>query len=117
MHLKLFAAAVLTCVPFAATAGACDNVAQNDRLVQCLGGEYVKADAELNRVYGSLFARLDADGKDTLKSSQLAWLRYRDKDCELRASASAGGQAYQPTYIGCQTEKTKRRTAELKEHR
>ena len=98
-------------------ADSCDNVVANDALIQCLGTEFTKADAELNRTYVALRGRLDREANVTLKAAQVAWLTYRDKDCELRASSAAGGQAYQPTFISCQTEKTVRRTQELKEQR
>jgi uncharacterized protein YecT (DUF1311 family) len=115
MRFRSITVVALAGAPVLSIAGACDNVSANDTLIQCLGAEHSKADAELNRAYAALRGRLDRDSNAVLKAAQVAWLAYRDKDCELRASAATGGQAYQPTYISCQTEKTMRRTQELKE--
>lgn len=115
MHFSPFIVAVaLTSLPVISLAGKCDAVLATDRLVQCLGEEHSEADAQLNATYNQLRAKLDQDGKGLLKQAQVAWLSYRDRDCEFQASAVAGGQAYQPTYITCQTEKTTQRIGELK---
>jgi uncharacterized protein YecT (DUF1311 family) len=100
--------------PIFSFAGNCDQVVENDKLTACLAGEFSRADTLLNKAYNSLRNRLDKNGKDLLKSGQRAWLTYRDKDCELQASAASGGQAYEPMYISCQTEKTLSRIKELK---
>jgi len=116
MHWKylLFVAAVAV-VPRISHAGPCGNVLAQDALIKCLGGEFQKADKQLNKVYGELRARLDSDAKEMLKKAQLAWLSYRDNDCEFQAAAAAGGQAQNPLFIDCQTKKTLHRTQELKE--
>lgn len=100
--------------PGVSFAGKCDQVLAKDQLVECLGKEFSVADSALNKTYNILKTKLDREGKELLKNGQVAWLTYRDKDCELQALAVAGGQAYQPTFISCQTEKTNRRTQELK---
>jgi uncharacterized protein YecT (DUF1311 family) len=99
----------------AAHAGVCDDISENDKLTSCLANEYQKADALLNKKYASVRKSLGKEQIELLKKSQRAWLIVRDTDCEIQASAVAGGQAYEPTYVSCQTAKTQRRMEELKE--
>jgi len=43
--------------------------------------EFVKVDAELNRTYEALLAKLpDAESKEKLKQSQRAWVAFRDAE-------------------------------------
>jgi uncharacterized protein YecT (DUF1311 family) len=43
--------------------------------------EFEKADADLNKTYDALLAKLpDAEGKEKLKQSQRAWLAFRDAE-------------------------------------
>jgi uncharacterized protein YecT (DUF1311 family) len=104
----------LSLFPSISHAAKCDQILANDQLIECLGNEFSVADSALNKAYSNLRIKLGRDGKELLKKAQVAWLTYRDKDCELQALAVSGGQAYQPTFISCQTEKTIRRTQELK---
>src|ERR1051325_10300422 len=51
---------------------------------QCSGTKYKQADAELNKVYQQLLSKLDDEGhKASLKAAQLAWLKYRDTNCDF----------------------------------
>ena len=110
----LLGAVVWLFFPGISSARPCDKVLAQDELVECLGTEFLTADNQLNDTYNKLRARLDKDARETLKKAQQAWLTYRDGDCEFQASAAAGGQAYNPIYISCQTKKTILRTQELK---
>jgi uncharacterized protein YecT (DUF1311 family) len=43
--------------------------------------EFEKADADLNKTYDALLAKLpDAEGREKLKQSQRAWLVFRDAE-------------------------------------
>ncbi|GBC61791.1 hypothetical protein DENIS_2753 [Desulfonema ishimotonii] len=70
-------------------------------MVNCLGVAYDSWDRELNRVYGELMARLNPKEKKALKTAQLAWLRYRDREFESIGSIYAGfdGTMYRPMHI------------------
>ena len=52
----------------------------------CAGKEYTAADAELNRVYGSILEKYKEDPKfiAKLRASQRAWLTYRDAEFEAK---------------------------------
>jgi len=54
----------------------------------CWGNGYKKADTVLNQVYRKLVAMLDEEQKAQLKEAQLAWINYRDKNCEFVADCT-----------------------------
>lgn len=45
--------------------------------------ELASADAELNKVYRALISQLGKDYQAALRSSQRAWLGFRDLDCKF----------------------------------
>ncbi len=80
----------------------------------CWGNEYKKADVVLNQVYRKLAAMLDEEPKAQLKEAQLAWINYRDKNCEFVADVYKGG-SLRPTVLAiCLFDVTNNRTAELR---
>lgn len=80
----------------------------------CAGKEYRTADADLNRVYQQLVAKLEPEEKAQLKDAQTAWLKYRDANCEFVADQYKGG-SIRPMILGlCLADVTHNRTAELK---
>jgi len=111
---RVLVCALATC-PVIGWAGKCDRVLATDQLISCLGEEYSLADGRLNATYNALRGRLEVDRRNQLKDAQVAWLAFRDKDCEFEAGAAQGGQAYQPLFISCQTRKTIGRVQELRE--
>jgi len=48
---------------------------------------YQEADKELNENYKKLKGKLDSEGKDLLKSGQLAWIEDRNSSCSRREGA------------------------------
>lgn len=106
----------------------CENAVTQAQIDACASGDYDKADAELNKVYGQAVARLQKADKDfaatdsndvgaveALKKAQRAWINYRDASCELAGFEARGGTLENTIYIGCQTDLTRKRTAELRE--
>src|ERR1044071_872187 len=81
----------------------------------CAHQEYLAADAELNKVYNKLAAKLDAEDRALLKTSELSWIKYRDSNCEFESSRYKGGTMRPMIESFCLTRVTKARTAELKE--
>ena len=54
--------------------------------------EFEQADAELNKTYEALLAKLpDAESKQKLKESQRAWLAFRDAEAAFAADQARGG--------------------------
>jgi uncharacterized protein YecT (DUF1311 family) len=81
--------AMLLCVSGSAFANsACDTPKNDFDGLYCLNKVYQEADRELNENYKALVAKLDANGKKTLKSGQLAWIDSRNKRCSKREATA-----------------------------
>src|SRR5512142_1465554 len=67
--------------PLEAADSACAEGARSTAdMANCEYASYKRWDAELNRVYAALRAKLDAAGQQALKESQQKWLVYRDAE-------------------------------------
>jgi uncharacterized protein YecT (DUF1311 family) len=73
------------------------------------------ADKKLNAVYKKLMAALDDEGKALLRSSQRAWIAYRDAEAKFAEDEMRGGSAAPLLYFGAMTRLTEQRTKELQE--
>jgi uncharacterized protein YecT (DUF1311 family) len=93
----------------------CEGYGSQAEASGCAHQEYLAADAELNKAYNRLAGILDADEKALLKTSELAWIKYRDSDCVFESSQYAGGTMRPMIESFCLARVTKARTAELKE--
>jgi uncharacterized protein YecT (DUF1311 family) len=60
-------------------------------LTACANSAYRRADADLNRTYGRVLARVSAVDRAKLRTAQRAWLRFRDAQCTFEAAAYDGG--------------------------
>ena len=58
-----------------------DNARNTYDDIYCTNKVYASADAELNKNYQALRAKLSDKQKTTLKRSQLQWIRERDANC------------------------------------
>jgi uncharacterized protein YecT (DUF1311 family) len=77
---------------------------------------FVKADAELNRVYARVLATLDDEGRVKLKAAQRAWVAFRDAQAEFEMDNEARGGSMAPlVYEGFRARITKARVAQFKE--
>lgn len=120
---KLALALLLSCAPLLTAAPAQRRAAQNpcdDAKTQldlnfCADRQFKAADAELNRVYDRLAAKLEAGARGKLKAAEVSWLKYRDSNCVYEASASEGGSMQPMVYSFCLERMTKSRTAELRD--
>lgn len=59
----------------------CDTTRNTYDDIYCTNKIYASADADLNKNYQALRAKLNTAQKNTLKKSQLAWIRQRDAEC------------------------------------
>ena len=73
------------------------------------------ADKELNIVYKKVIAGLDSEGQALLKTSQRAWLAYRDAEAKFEGDEMRGGSAEPLLYSGALTSLTKERTRRLRQ--
>ena len=83
--MKKFMLALMLCASGSAFANsACDTPRNDFDGLYCLNKVYQEADKELNANYKKLAARLDADGKQALKSGQLSWISERNQSCSKK---------------------------------
>ena len=59
----------------------CNKTTSDYDVVYCGTKLYLQADKELNDVYPKLLAKLNTDGKQLLKTGQLAWIEGRNRQC------------------------------------
>lgn len=59
----------------------CDSARNTYDDIYCTNKIYASADADLNKNYQALRAKLNTAQRNTLKKSQLAWIRQRDAEC------------------------------------
>ena len=63
---------------------ACDKPRDDFDGLYCLNKVYLEADKELNENYKKLTAKLDDEGKATLRNTQRAWIEERNANCSRR---------------------------------
>src|SRR5215467_10826975 len=95
-------------------AGPCDAAQNQIDMDECTGKEYKAADAALNRVYNQLMSKLEGEHKTKLKDAELAWIKYRDANCDCATFLNLGGTIYPTVNNICLTTMTNNRTKELK---
>lgn len=76
---------------------------------------FEKADKELNVVYKRLASKIDKESQEKLKTTQKAWVAFRDAEADLIADFDARGGSMAPMiYSGRRAELTKARTEQLR---
>ena len=131
---------VLLAVVLAASAGAkaqstktdpCEKAASQADMNECYGKEYQKDDARLNRVYHKAMENLQHDlaqagsdqaqkqsaqtAIDDLKGAELAWIKYRDLQCEAASQQYQGGTMASMIHSICMSMATEHRIDEIKQ--
>lgn len=93
---------------------------------QCTYDATTSADKVLNKVYQATIASLkkpsdEQEAKDDkeklarLLASEVAWIKYRDTDCDLQGISMLGGTGEGLVTIGCQYSMTTKRVKDLDE--
>ncbi|MBW4426632.1 MAG: lysozyme inhibitor LprI family protein [Nostoc desertorum CM1-VF14] len=93
----------------------CNNPQTQTAINQCANLSYQNADKKLNQVYQQLLPTLKTSRKQKLIAAQLAWIKFRDTNCEFEKSKYEGGSIASSVYSGCLENTTKLRTQELQE--
>ncbi len=93
----------------------CEQSGSQYEATQCAGRAYKQADAELNKVYQQVLRQEDKDGQARLKTAQLAWIKFRDTECEYEAGDYIGGTMRPMVKAFCLAAVTNDRTKQLKE--
>ena len=100
----------------AADAACLDRAASTADMANCENASYRRWDAEMNRIYAHLRARLDADGQQALKESQQKWLAVRDAELKTVGAVfdRLEGTMYIPMRAGAVRDLVKARTSDLR---
>ena len=94
----------------------CPGAQTQYEMDECAHKEFVAADAELNRVYNQLAAKLDdAEQRAQLKTAELAWIKFRDENCTFEGLFYKGGTMRPMIESFCKADVTRTRAAQLKE--
>lgn len=85
-------------------------------IVECSLKKLAEADADLNKTYRELMAKLgDKKSELKLRTAQQAWIKYRDANCDFVMELSGGGSASTFEFNFCLVDMTAARTKELRE--
>jgi uncharacterized protein YecT (DUF1311 family) len=91
-----------------------DDAQSQSEMNICADKKFKAADAALNRVYGQLAAKLEADARARLKTAEVSWLKYRDDNCDYESASFEGGSMRPLIRSSCLERMTKARTEELR---
>jgi len=116
--LPILAASLILATMSSAALANCDDPRTSDEIAECLGLELREADSQINLNYKSLMGKLDASGKQALRTEQRNWIKDRDADCRLDTKESNREKWYRAllrdySKTVCVTRYTTRRTGEL----
>ena len=92
----------------------CANAQSQLEMNMCWGNQYKTADAQLNAAYREFSSKLSTEEAAQLKAAQLAWIKFRDANCEFVADAYKGGSIRPMIAAMCLADVTTARTSELK---
>src|SRR5687767_7403940 len=92
----------------------CADAQSQTEMNICWGKEYKAADAQLDAAYREFVSKLNPEETTQLKTAQLAWLKYRDANCEFVADQYKGGSIRPMIAAMCLADVTSTRTSELK---
>ena len=92
----------------------CADAQSQTEMNICWGKQYKAADAELNAAYREFTSKLNAEESAQLKTAQLAWIKFRDANCEFVADQYKGGSMRPMIAAMCLADVTSARASELK---
>ncbi|MGZ2747761.1 lysozyme inhibitor LprI family protein [Burkholderia stagnalis] len=93
----------------------CANAPDQAAMSACADRAYKKSDAELNRAYQAVTARVRDNRplSDKLVSAQRAWVAYREAECGFSSAGAEGGSVYPMVVSMCLDDLTKARLESL----
>ena len=94
----------------------CNNPQTQAAINECTKLSYQNADKKLNQVYQQLISTLERPRKQKLIAAQLAWIKFRDTNCEFERSKYEVGSIASSIYFGCLENTTKLRSQQLQEN-
>jgi uncharacterized protein YecT (DUF1311 family) len=94
----------------------CKNPQTTTEMNVCADRDYQAADQKLNQVYRQLQAKLSGKQKQRMTNAQLAWIKFRDTNCNYEKGQFEGGTMAGPIVTSCLARMTEQRTQELEEY-
>lgn len=102
----------------------CKNIQSSDQIYLCSKQLWETSDANLNKEYKKLLSSVNAQYANheelkneyihKIKSSQRAWVDFRDKNCEVFSyQIDVGTQAHETSMNFCKDKMTQKRIKEL----
>jgi uncharacterized protein YecT (DUF1311 family) len=124
--IAMLATALLFACPAPASAEVdCGNAMNTVEMNECADKAFLEADRALNAAYKAALAGIAKDNGEAseakkweaaLRSSQRAWIAFRDAECKgLVAMEWSGGTGATSAILGCMTQMTQERTKALEE--
>ena len=114
---KLFSLTLVVASTFAGSAVAaenCKNPQSQLAMNSCAAKDYEREAVRLNKTYKELVAKLEKYRREKVKEIQIAWIKYRDLQCDFDSAAYEGGMMYSLVRSSCLSQMTKQRTKDLK---
>ncbi|NEO26356.1 MAG: lysozyme inhibitor LprI family protein [Kamptonema sp. SIO4C4] len=95
----------------------CDQAETQAELNYCAAQAATAADKRLNAVYQQLRGAIQGTPQEQrLINAQLAWIEFRDRDCDYAQHQYDGGSMMPMIYGFCVADLTEKRTRELAEY-
>ena len=93
----------------------CPGDHSQHELNRCAARARDKADAELNKVYRELIKDTGTTERAKLRTAQLAWIKFRDTQCDYESIGNKGGSIYPMVFSFCLARVTNDRVKQLQE--
>jgi uncharacterized protein YecT (DUF1311 family) len=93
----------------------CANANSNVEYKECQHRAYAAADQKLNQVYKQIISGLSGVEKQKLINAQLAWIKFRDNNCDFEVYGSRRGSGYSGFLSECLERMTYARIKELED--
>jgi len=95
----------------------CDQAQTQAEINICAALKADEADEQLNQVYRQLRAKIKGSSQERrLINAQLAWIKFRDADCDYAKGRYEGGSIVPTIYASCLSRLTEQRTRELADY-
>jgi|GEM_PF-2076018 len=98
------------------TQSECSEAATTAQMRACAAQDYQAADAELNRIYNDLRARLSGTQRERLVAAQRAWIVFRDRQAAFAAGVAEGGTLAPLLDVSERATLTRKRTEQLRRY-
>lgn len=94
----------------------CESPTTTVEMNICASQKYQATDRKLNRVYRQLQSKLNGKQKQRMTNAQLAWIKFRDTNCDYESGQFEGGTMASQVGTYCLATMTEKRTKELESY-